>query len=247
MLGWRARLGVIFTHSVIGLVPHEFYRIAPDGLVLLAIGLGQPTPKAFWSRPYEAVRDDYRSALAHLVEEGAEVVHLGGGDDLLTYGTDGLTRLLDDLRAVSPVRVKSTPTVLGPALRAVGVDRVAIAGNYSANGIANTTTFLRQAGVEVVGSTTVALNREVGISPYPAYRAAKRALAENPGANGVLLTGAAWAPIAILDEIEADLGVPVITSVQAMVWSSLRWVGVHQPLPGSGSLLRAAGNPPGDA
>ncbi|HEX2171596.1 MAG TPA: hypothetical protein VHL09_04040, partial [Dehalococcoidia bacterium] len=117
MLGWRARLGLILTHPVIGMVPHEFYRIAPPGTILLAIGLGLPDVKTFWSRSYEQVRDSYLTAVAALVREGADVIHLGGGDVLFTFGLDGLRRLLADLgQASQGVPVKSTPTVLGPAL-----------------------------------------------------------------------------------------------------------------------------------
>lgn len=240
MLGWRARLGLILNHPVIGLVPHEFYRIAPSGTVLLAVGLGLGGSKAFWGQPYEGVRDDYQQAVDALVADGADVIHLGGGDNLYTHGLDGLRRLLRDLSAGCPVRVKSTPTVLGPAVRATGATRIVVVGNYSPVGLENTIALLKENDLEVVGTGSGAAAGQ-GESPYPAYRAAKAALQANPSANGVLLVGGNWLPLQIIEEIEADLGVPVVTSVQAMVWSSLRWIGVNEQLAGAGSLLRSPG------
>lgn len=241
MLGWRARLGLILTHPVIGMVPHEFYRVAPEGTILLAIGLGLPDVKTFWSRPYEDVRDSYLTGVLALLKDGADVLHLGGGDVLFTHGLDGLRRLLADLSQASTVRVKSTPTVLGPALRAAGGSRVVIVGDYSPRALENHTILLRESGVEVVGTHTPPPSADGTISPYPAYRAAKAALRAHPSADSVLLTGAAWTPIHIIEEIEADLNVPVVTSVQAMVWSSFRWIGVNESFPGAGSLLRCPG------
>ncbi len=244
MLGWRARLGLILTHPVIGMVPYEFYRIAPPGTLLLAVGLGQPSVEAFWSRSYEEVRDGYRAAVEALVREGADVIHLGGGDALLTFGLDGLRRLLADLSATSPVRVKSTPTVLGPALRAVGATKVVLAGNYSKPAFEMTVSLLQESGLEVLGIGSASVPTGAGISPYPAYRAAKAAFQSHPGADGVLVVGGNWTPLQIVEEMEADFGVPVVTSVQAMVWSSFRWIGLNQPLQGAGSLLRAPGPDP---
>lgn len=239
MLGWRARLGLILTHPVVDMVPHEFYRLAPPGVLLQAIGLGLPDLKTFWSRPYEDVRDSYVAAVRQLVGEKADVIHLGGGDSLVSYGAAGLRQLLGDLQAESTVLVKSTPTVLGPALRAVGASRIAIAGDYSERSLDATKTFLADSDVRVLATHGTGLPQDAEIAPFAAYRAAKRALASAPEADAVLLVGGSWTPLHIIEEIEADLGVPVVTSVQAMVWSSLRWVGVNQPLPGAGSLLRA--------
>lgn len=246
MLGWRARLGLILTHPVVDMVPHEFYRLAPRGTLLLAIGLGLPDLKTFWNRSYEEVRDSYLAATRQLIEQEADVIHLGGGDSLLSYGVDGLRRLLSDLQAASPVLVKSTPSVLGPALRAVGASRVVIAGGYSPRSLEATTAFLAESGVRVLGTHGAALDAAAGASPFPAYRAAKAALRAQPTADAVLLVGGNWTPIHIIEEIEADLGVPVVTSVQAMVWSSLRWVGVNEPLAGGGSLLRAGSFTPAE-
>ena len=241
MLGWRARLGLILTHPVVGMVPYEFYRIAPPGTLLLAVGLGLPAMEVFWGRSYDEVRDSYLGAVDALVEEGGGVIHLGGGDALLTFGLDGLRHLLADLAAASPVRVKSTPTVLGPALRAVGATKVVLAGNYSKPAFDITVSVLEENGLEVLGIGAGPTSPGAGISPYPAYRAAKAAFQAHPGADGILIVGGNWTPLQIVEEMEGDFGVPVVTSVQAMVWSSFRWIGLNQPLQGAGSLLRAPG------
>jgi hypothetical protein len=45
----------------------------------------------------------------------------------------------------------------------------------------------------------------------------------------------------IIDALERDLGLPVLTSNQALLWASLRALGINSPLNGIGGLLRGQG------
>jgi maleate cis-trans isomerase len=45
--------------------------------------------------------------------------------------------------------------------------------------------------------------------------------------------------VGIIETLEADLGKPVITSNQAVLWRALRLTGVRQRIPGFGRLLAA--------
>ena len=47
---------------------------------------------------------------------------------------------------------------------------------------------------------------------------------------------AAYTDPATLDRIEADAGIPVVTSTQAMIWWGMRTIGVTDDVPGFGSL-----------
>ena len=59
-----------------------------------------------------------------------------------------------------------------------------------------------------------------------------------PDADGVWITGALMPSVAAVEPLEQELGVPVVSSMQAMAWQSLRLAGVDDKIPGFGRLLR---------
>jgi maleate isomerase len=58
-------------------------------------------------------------------------------------------------------------------------------------------------------------------------------------ADGVLIAGTGFRCVAILDALEQNLKRPVISANQVSLWHCLRMSGVHAPIAGYGSLLRA--------
>ena len=44
--------------------------------------------------------------------------------------------------------------------------------------------------------------------------------------------------IDVIEDLERELGKPVITSNQAAIWSSLRAIGIYEEVKGLGALLR---------
>jgi maleate cis-trans isomerase len=46
--------------------------------------------------------------------------------------------------------------------------------------------------------------------------------------------------VAVIDSLETDLGVPVVTSMQAMAWAALRAVNVRDEVTGYGRLWHVA-------
>lgn len=59
----------------------------------------------------------------------------------------------------------------------------------------------------------------------------------NSGADLCFLSCTAIRVFDIIADLERDLGVPVMTSNQAMIWQCLREGGVRDPLPALGRLV----------
>jgi maleate isomerase len=53
----------------------------------------------------------------------------------------------------------------------------------------------------------------------------------------VLLSGTGLPTVGVLETLEHDLGKPVISSTQAMLWQALRLGGVREAVRGFGCLL----------
>jgi len=57
------------------------------------------------------------------------------------------------------------------------------------------------------------------------------------GADGVLIAGTGFRCVAVIDALENDLSMPVITANQASLWHSLHLTGVVPSISGYGQLL----------
>jgi maleate cis-trans isomerase len=99
------------------------------------------------------------------------------------------------------------------------------------------------AGIEVVAAQSCRTPEfaDFTIAPlsYP-YRAARALFHSTEGADGVWITGAALPTVGMIDVLETDLGVPVVTSMQAMFWAGLRLAHVSPRVAGFGRLLQEA-------
>ncbi|MDA0798316.1 MAG: aspartate/glutamate racemase family protein [Chloroflexi bacterium] len=75
-------------------------------------------------------------------------------------------------------------------------------------------------------------------TPEQLYEMAKSELAKAPGAQAIYFQGGPMDPLSILQELEDDLGVPVIASNPTMLWRVSTQVGLKFSIPGKGALLR---------
>jgi maleate isomerase/arylmalonate decarboxylase len=57
----------------------------------------------------------------------------------------------------------------------------------------------------------------------------------------LLITCTDFPALPLIAPLEAELGVPVVTSNQATLWAALRRAGVHDVVSGAGRLLTCSG------
>lgn len=80
-------------------------------------------------------------------------------------------------------------------------------------------------------------NTDIGrISPYDVYRFARSVYRE--GADGLFISCTNLRTAEVIEPLEKDLGVPVVTSNQASLWASLRRLGIRRKIRGFGRLLK---------
>jgi maleate cis-trans isomerase len=128
------------------------------------------------------------------------------------------------------------------ALRALGVERIAVGTPYPDLVNERQKLFLEQYGFRVVtlkgldmGHTQEerrAINR---IPPEMAFRLARSV--DRPDAQAIFLSCTALPTIDVIEELERELGKPVISSNIAVFWSCLRLLGIKASITGYGQLL----------
>ena len=244
--GWRGRVGYIGPcpgeHELL-----EFYQIAPPGVSLVATGLSvqgidAKNLNAALAQPLAtAIRDMADYDVSCIVLAGEPMVFLNG------YGSE--ERLNKVAAEITPCPfTHNLPCAVG-ALRYLGVKKLALATPYSVRDVEGKDvtrerweSYLTKAGFDLVAFGTLALptNRDVARLPIDApYQFARKVVAEAKTApDGVYMPCAAWrAPINVAP-LEADLGIPVVCSVQAWTWKALQLIGVREARPGFGKLFQ---------
>jgi maleate isomerase len=101
--------------------------------------------------------------------------------------------------------------------------------------------YIRDAGFDLVGFKNAAQpsNRDVSQLPvYASYQLAKQVFQEaTEKPEAIYIPCARWQAIKNIARLEDDLGVAVVTSVQAWVWKALQEVNVREVQPGYGQLF----------
>ncbi|MCE2468932.1 MAG: aspartate/glutamate racemase family protein [Dehalococcoidia bacterium] len=188
----------------------------------------------------ERMNQDAEEAARSLESAGVDVIayactsgsFLGGPgyDDAL------LARVSDAARGTKAVG--TTPAVID-ALHAMGLRRVAVVTPYIDSINERLAAFFEDKGFDIAsmaGQQLVA-NLDIGDqTPEQIAAFAKQHMARD--VDGFFLSCTNWRAMEVVEELERELGKPVVTSNQATIWASLRAVGRTAPVDGFGALLR---------
>ncbi|MFQ5913146.1 MAG: aspartate/glutamate racemase family protein [Nitrospinota bacterium] len=136
-------------------------------------------------------------------------------------------------------------TAVVEALRHLKVGRLVVATAYGDDLNALLQRFLEEAGFEVLAMEGLRqrFNWDIQrLPPSAAYRLAKDVAKEVQGADGIFISSGALRTFEVIDLLERDLGLPVVTSNQAGLWAGLRLGRVRESIHGFGQLLRTPGD-----
>ncbi len=154
------------------------------------------------------------------------------------FGPDGARDQVTKVAAAAGVPASSTSIAFVDALRHLGLGRVAVAASYPHDVAGHFVRFLSAYGVEVVamGSHGIVTAAEVG-TLEPQQVLDMVVAADHPDAQAVLVPDTAMHTLAIVDELEAAVGKPVLTANQVTVWKGLQLIGRVPATPGLGRLF----------
>ena len=181
--------------------------------------------------------DDLAGAVDDLAQASVDVIAYACTVSSMTYPLDDLTGAMETRAGVPAV---TTAGALLDALRALGVEHIAMATPYSDEVNAHEKEFLEQHGVGVVAM------RGLGLAPpefkriatYPPQTARDLAReVDRPEADAILISCTDFASLDCIAELESDLGKPVVTSNQATFWRCLRAAKLSDRMTGFGRLL----------
>lgn len=139
----------------------------------------------------------------------------------------------------SGIPCTTTTTSADEAMKWLDLRRIVIASPYIEEVNQKFREFYTASGFEVLNVAGLGIRDlyEMGAtSPGQAYLVAREAWV--PEADGVFIACTNFRCSDIIDELERDLGKPVVTANQATAWNLLRMLGNNDPVEGYGLLLR---------
>jgi maleate isomerase len=186
-------------------------------------------------------------ALATSFKAVAETLPPEGRLDVLAFsctsGTvaTGVDTLLARLAEARPGLKYTSPAIAGiAALQSLGARRIALLTPYRP-GLHNLfLPFFNRAGFEITADATYDLDTDakVGEITRESLFDGARMLARQSPMDALFISCTATPVVGLIDELEHDLGVPVVSSSQALAWDALRLVGYSAPIEGFGTLMR---------
>lgn len=237
--GWRAKIGVIVppTNTV---NEAEWNAAVPDGVSVHAARMAlhlDTTSEAGKS----ALRGDLTAAVDSLHPAGVAAIAYG-----CTAGSMISPRheLADYMTSVCALPCVTTAAAMVDALEALGAEKVGVATPYDQRLNDHEVEFLQSQGLRVLAIEGLGLGSD-GPGDYPLIHrtpASKiRQLArsvDSKEADAIVISCTDFPTFGLIEDLEAELGKPLVTSNQATLWAALRAADVNETPVGLGRLFR---------
>jgi maleate cis-trans isomerase len=234
------RLAYVTPHPLVDNVPYQFYRIAPDGVMLMLANL------EIADYTTEAVEHELPLFWKHVEElskAGADRIVLTGVPVSAALGRERVLATIAEAKRRTGKLLDTDLEAIAAAARHLGVGRVALATRWHKPLNDSVARYLAAAGIEVVAQEasgrTMAENATLGTADgmRMAIELGRAALTAAPSAQALILPGGRWLSIHAVDLLEAEFGKPVLLNLNSSLWAVLRNAGRGLPVPGQGRLL----------
>lgn len=236
MFGYRARIGYI-SPSVIELNGYDFYRIVPKGVGLI----GVTCMVGGWKdEAYKQALAQVEACAKELGRRSCDFIIHGGAPLVLTQGKGFELSLIEKVKSISGTPCTTSIMAAMDAFRDLSTSRLAVVDPYPPDLNQTMIKYLKDWGFEVasVVSLETTFTESSVASIGDIYRAAKRAVREAGNATGIFIPCANFPVVDVIEEIETDLGLPVISNITSQLYVAFKTIGMREKINGYGRLLR---------
>ena len=235
--GWRARIGLLLPAINVVMEP-ELNLMAPQGVSIHSARLASFGPSSCKSY----------AAMGASAKEGSSLLKMID-PSVLVFGCTSCSFIEDQREIITTMEEETgapaitTSGAVIEALRFLKVRSLGVATPYVEFVNEAEKSWLSKEGFQVKELKGLGLGKDeydrklMGRQPAQvAYALAFQLAQSKPECIFISCTNFASAPL--IETLEADLGIPVVTSNQATLWSALRKAGLKAPIEGYGTLMR---------
>ena len=233
---WRGVVGVIKPGRGSGSL-EDMIRLLPDGIGVIPLHNEVRDGKL---QEFYDIMPGYERMVAELAEQEVDLIHPEGTPSFMLLGWKGEQKLIARWQKKYGIPMFTSGQTHVHAARALKLKRL-VHVRYSTWDKGNKTTqgYFADAGVPIKETATfdVGWDDTGSLTGEQIYGHIKKAFLKLKGVDGIYIQGSAWDTLSIVDMLEQDLGVPVVSPVPARVWEIQKRLHVRQPISGYGRLL----------
>jgi arylmalonate decarboxylase len=219
------QLGYIIPHRYTDLDSYQFYKVAPDGMMLVTTGLNLAE---YTLESVETQMPAFYSALDLLAKKPVDRISLSGVPVAAALGRKRMLALLEEARVRTGMECDTDAEAHIATLKHLGVSKIAIASRWSDAVNAGLIAYLADAGIEVLAckSRGRSLSQNKAASALADHELAlslgREALRDAPEAQALLMPGGLWFAIHAVPILEEEFGKPVLLNILSTTCSALR-------------------------
>jgi maleate cis-trans isomerase len=236
-------LAYVTPHPIVDNVAYQFYRIAPDGVMLMLANL---EISDYSTKAVEHELPLFWKHVEELAQSGANRIVLTGVPVSAALGRERVQSLIAEVQKRTGVTFDTDLEAIIAAAQHLRTTRVALATRWHEPLNDAVAGYLKLAGIEVVGrqaqGATMAQNAALKAADGMrlAIDLGRAALAAAPTAQALILPGGRWLSTHAVAPLEAEFKKPVLLNLNSSLWAALRSAGRGLPVSGGGMLLAAA-------
>jgi len=231
------QLGYVIPHLYTDLDAYQFYRVAPEGMLLVTTGLDL---KDYTLGAVERELPVLQQRFDLLAKKKVDRIALSGVPVASALGRTRMREILAEGEARTGLPCDTDLEAHIAVLQHFGAARIALATRWPEAVNAALTRYLAEAGVEVIvcrsRARTLEQNKNASADDdhLLALELGGQALREAPRAQALLMPGGLWHAIHAVPLLEAEHGRPVLLNILSTTWTALRAAGSRiQKRPGS--------------
>jgi maleate cis-trans isomerase len=228
------RIGLLLPSSS-SVQERDFCRVLPEDITLHVARMRLSNVEA---ESTLRIVQEIESQSQKLADVDVDVIVFPATAPSLRNGIGYDQELIKRIRAASGKPATTASTALLEALRVLSARQIVLGAPWSAAVNQTVATFIEANGVKVLAQEALGLVRNLDIGlldPQTALDVGRRV--NRAEADAVILACGNWSTFSIIDQLERDLGKPVLTTNQVSLWHALKMMN-RTPLDGLGVLLR---------
>src|SRR5687768_2022175 len=239
------QLGYVIPHLYTDMDAYQFYRVAPEGMMLLTTGLNL--------REYSlaAVEENLPAlwrAFDLLASKKCDRLSLSGVPVASALGRTKMREILDEAAKRTGIACDTDLEAHIAVLKHFNATRIALATRWPDTVNGALTRYLAEAGIEVIACRARARSLEqnkyssAAADHDLALELGRAVLAEAQDAQALLMPGGLWFAIHAVPLIEREFGKPVLLNITSTTWAALASAGkrmLHRPEARWGKVLAA--------
>jgi maleate cis-trans isomerase len=217
------RLGYIIPHVYTDMDSYQFYRVAPEGMMLVTTGLNLPD---YTLAGVERELPVFRERV-ELLAKKCDRISLSGVPVASALGRAKMRRILDEAQRRCGVPCDTDIEAHIATLKHFGARRIALATRWSDAVNGALTRYLAEADIEVIAcrSRARSLAENKFSSPAQDHELAlelgREVMRAAPEAEALLMPGGLWFAIHAVPILEAEFGKPVLLNILSTTWAAL--------------------------